>query len=95
MEKKDFSGNAVNLDGHGNLVLINSTVQVEVSKLNFNFDEIRTYFLQVSRDWWQNYSRSWVTSRAHFHRFIFSSETDFMTLGESEKIGAILWFVVD
>ena len=50
LEKKDFSGNAVNLDGHGNLVLINSTVQVEVSKLNFNFDEIRTYFLQVSRD---------------------------------------------
>ena len=36
--------------GHENLVLITSTVQVELSKLNFNFDDIRTYFLQVSRD---------------------------------------------
>ena len=36
--------------GHGNLVLITSTVQVELSKLNFNFDDIRTYFLQVLRD---------------------------------------------
>ena len=36
--------------GHGNLVLIISTVQVELSKLNFNFDDIRTYFLQVLRD---------------------------------------------
>ena len=33
--------------GHGNLVLITSTVQVELSKLNFNFDDIRTNFLQV------------------------------------------------
>ena len=39
--------------GHGNLVLITSTVQVEHSKLNFNFDDIRTYFLQVLRDCWQ------------------------------------------
>ena len=36
--------------GHGNLVLITSTVQVELSKLNFNFDDIRIYFLQVLRD---------------------------------------------
>ena len=36
--------------GNGNLVLITSTVQVELSKLNFNFDDIRTYFLQVLRD---------------------------------------------
>ena len=36
--------------GHGNLVLITSTVQAELSKLKFNFDEIRTYFLQVLRD---------------------------------------------
>ena len=27
-----------------------STVQAELSKLNFNFDDIRTYFLQVLRD---------------------------------------------
>ena len=32
---------------HGNLVPITSTVQVELSKLNFNFGDIRTYFLQV------------------------------------------------
>ena len=38
---------------HGNLVLITSSVQVELSKLNFNFDDIRTYFLQVLRDCWQ------------------------------------------
>ena len=37
--------------GHGNLVLITLTVQVELSKLNFNSDDIRTYFLQVLRDW--------------------------------------------
>ena len=36
--------------GHGNLVLITPTVQVEISKLNFNFDDTRTYFLQVLRD---------------------------------------------
>ena len=36
--------------GHGNLVLITSTVQVDFSMLNFNFDDIRTYFLQVLRD---------------------------------------------
>ena len=36
--------------GHRNLVLITSTVQVELSKLNFNFDDVRTYFLQVLRD---------------------------------------------
>ena len=35
--------------GHGNPVLI-TTVQAELSKLNFNFDDIRTYFLQVLRD---------------------------------------------
>ena len=33
--------------GHGNLGLISSTVQVELSKLNFNFDDIRTNSLQV------------------------------------------------
>ena len=36
--------------GHGNLVLITSTAQGELSKLNFNFDDKRTYFLQVLRD---------------------------------------------
>ena len=36
--------------GHQNLVLITSTVQVELSKLNYNFDDIRTYFLQALRD---------------------------------------------
>ena len=35
---------------HENLVLVTSTVQVELSKLIFNFDELRTYFLQVLRD---------------------------------------------
>ena len=40
--------------GHGNLVLITSTVQVELSQLNFNFDDdIRTYLFQVLRDCWQ------------------------------------------
>ena len=34
---------------HGNLVLITSTVLGELSKLNFNFDDIKTYFLQVLR----------------------------------------------
>ena len=34
--------------GHGNLVLITSTVQVEISKLNF--DDITTYFLQALSD---------------------------------------------
>ena len=33
--------------GHGNLVLITSTVQVELSKLNFNVDDVRINFLQV------------------------------------------------
>ena len=33
--------------GHWNLVLITSTVQVVLSKLNFNFDDIRTNFLEV------------------------------------------------
>ena len=47
---KDFSENPVNLDGHMNLYLINWTVQDELSKLNFNFDDIRTYFLHVVRD---------------------------------------------
>ena len=28
--------------GHGNLVLVTSTVQVELSKLNFNFKELST-----------------------------------------------------
>ena len=32
---------------HGNRVLITWTVQVELSDLNFNFDNIRTNFLQV------------------------------------------------
>ena len=45
-KKKDFSENP----GHGNLVLIALTVQVELSKLNFNFEDIRTYFPQVLRD---------------------------------------------
>ena len=36
--------------GHGNLVLITLTAQVELSKLNFNLHDIRTYFLQVLRD---------------------------------------------
>ena len=31
--------------GHENLVLVTSTVQVELSKLSFNSDDIRTYFL--------------------------------------------------
>ena len=31
----------------GDLVLITSTVKVELSKFNFNFDDIRTNFLQV------------------------------------------------
>ena len=35
--------------GHGNLVLITSNVQAELSKLNFNFDDIRIYFLKVLR----------------------------------------------
>ena len=35
---------------HGNLVLITSTVQVQLSKLNFNFHDVRTYFLQVLTD---------------------------------------------
>ena len=33
--------------GHGSLVLITSTVRVELSQLNFNFDDIKSYFLQV------------------------------------------------
>ena len=33
--------------GHGTLVLITSTVQVELWKLNINFDVIRTNSLQV------------------------------------------------
>ena len=33
--------------GHSNLVLIISTVQVELSKLNFNSDDIRMNFRQV------------------------------------------------
>ena len=46
--------------GHANLILITSTVQVELSKLNFNFDGIRTYFLQVLRDC-QQIKTSFVT----------------------------------
>ena len=42
VKKKDFSQ-----PEHGNLVLITSTVQVELSKSNFNFDDIRTNFLQA------------------------------------------------
>ena len=49
--KKDFSENPVKLAGHGNLVLITWTVQVELSKSNFNFDNIRIYFLQVCLVW--------------------------------------------
>ena len=33
--------------GPVNLFLITSTVQIELSKLNFNFDDTRTNFLQV------------------------------------------------
>ena len=33
--------------GHGNLAQITSTFQVEPSTLNFNFDDIRTNFLQA------------------------------------------------
>ena len=44
--KKRFLRNC-SKPGHGNLVIITSTVQVELSKLNFNFDDIRTNFLQV------------------------------------------------
>ena len=32
--------------GNGNLVLITSTVQVELSKLDFNFDDIRFIFFK-------------------------------------------------
>ena len=28
-------------------------------------------------------------------RFIFSSKTDYMSIGESEKTGAIFWVMVD
>ena len=35
---------------YGNLVLITSTVQVGLSELNFKFDDIRTYSLEVLRD---------------------------------------------
>ena len=43
--------------GHGSLVLITSTVQVELSKLNFNYDDIRTNFLQVLT--YYGFSRLW------------------------------------
>ena len=33
--------------GPVNLFLITSTVQIELSKLNFNFDDIKTNFLEV------------------------------------------------
>ena len=36
--------------GHGNLVLITSTIQVERSKSKFDSDDIGTYSLQVLRD---------------------------------------------
>ena len=49
-KKKGFSENVVNPD---NLVLTTWTAQVELSKLNLNFDDIRPYFLQVLRDCWQ------------------------------------------
>ena len=48
-KKKMFLRNS-SKPGHGNLVLITSTVQAELSKLIFNFDDIRTYFLQILRD---------------------------------------------
>ena len=38
-KKKRFLRNS-SKPGHGNLVLITSTVQVELSKLNFNFKEL-------------------------------------------------------
>ena len=41
--KKDFLENP-NKPGHENLVQLTSTVPVELSKLNFNFDDIRTFF---------------------------------------------------
>ena len=44
---KNFSENPVNPDMVGDLILITSTVKVELSKFNFNFDDIRTNFLQV------------------------------------------------
>ena len=47
--KKGFLGKYSKPE-HGNLVLITPTVQVELSKLNFNFDDIRTYFLKVLRN---------------------------------------------
>ena len=37
--------------GHRNLVLITANAQVELSNLNFNSDDIITYFLQVLRDY--------------------------------------------
>ena len=43
--KKDFSENPVGKHGHGNLVLIE--LQVELSKFRFNYDDMRTNFLQV------------------------------------------------
>ena len=47
--KKGFLRNS-SKPRHGNLVLITSTVQFELSKLNFNSDDIWTYFLHVLRD---------------------------------------------
>ena len=49
-KKKIFISIKSSKHGNGNLVLITSTIQVELSKLNFNFDDIRTYFIQVLRD---------------------------------------------
>ena len=33
--------------GHGNLVIITSTVQVGLSKWNFNFDDIKTHLMDL------------------------------------------------
>ena len=49
--KKRFLGKS-SKPVHGNLVVINSTFQVELSKLNFNFDDIRFNFLQVFNFLW-------------------------------------------
>ena len=45
-KKKKFLGK-ISKPGHGNLVLITSTVQVELWKLECHFDDIRINFLQV------------------------------------------------
>ena len=68
--KKRFIRKSSKPAGHGNLVLITSTDQSKISKLNFNFDEIRTYFLQVLRDLGDS-----NVIRTHNHRVWIHSET--------------------